>query len=244
MADGLDLRGGDLVVDYFAGAWFPSSLCDMVEPAKAKAAALERPAFMAQPRETESNMTNVGDVAAVGNLAPVDRAILLVVAGDLAVSEDGSVWSLTKRNRYFGERRPEPLRADRPMKRGYRIVPLRHDGKAYLVPAHRLVWALFRGPIPPKMDINHIDGNKHNNALTNLELATRSENIQHARDTGLRTQRNVAQEIAAEVAWRVAAGELRKDIAAQMHLSVWTIYNALEYARRPAGWKPPRRAAS
>lgn len=48
------------------------------------------------------------------------------------------------------------------------------DGKAQYV--HRLVWKLFNGEIPEGYEINHIDGNKSNNKLSNLELMTREEN--------------------------------------------------------------------
>lgn len=41
---------------------------------------------------------------------------------------------------------------------------------------HRLVWELFKGEIPEGYEINHIDGNKANNKLSNLELVTRQEN--------------------------------------------------------------------
>ena len=46
--------------------------------------------------------------------------------------------------------------------------------------AHRVVWMFFNGPIPEKMEINHIDGIKHHNAIGNLEVVTRKQNIQHA----------------------------------------------------------------
>lgn len=46
--------------------------------------------------------------------------------------------------------------------------------------AHRLIWLLVYGePIPEEID--HIDGRKHNNKLTNLRAATRSENQANAK---------------------------------------------------------------
>jgi hypothetical protein len=67
-----------------------------------------------------------------------------------------------------------------------------HEGSRYLVVAlkqknyyvHRLVWEQFNGPIPEGMVINHIDGNKKNNDLNNLELVTHAENIRHAFESG------------------------------------------------------------
>lgn len=45
---------------------------------------------------------------------------------------------------------------------------------------HRLVYETFVGEIPIKYEINHLDFNKSNNRLDNLELVTRSENQIHA----------------------------------------------------------------
>lgn len=41
---------------------------------------------------------------------------------------------------------------------------------------HRIMWETFMGEIPPGMCIDHIDCNKQNNALINLQLVTYSEN--------------------------------------------------------------------
>lgn len=49
---------------------------------------------------------------------------------------------------------------------------------------HRLVWLTFRGKIPKPLQINHIDGDKTNNHLSNLELVTASENVRHSYRTG------------------------------------------------------------
>jgi HNH endonuclease/NUMOD4 motif len=50
---------------------------------------------------------------------------------------------------------------------------------------HRLVYMAFVGDIPNGMSINHIDGNKANNNISNLELVTPSQNMKHAFDMGL-----------------------------------------------------------
>lgn len=55
---------------------------------------------------------------------------------------------------------------------------------------HRLVFEHFKHEIPPKMVINHIDGDMSNNRIDNLEYITQSENIKHAYDNNLFTTRN------------------------------------------------------
>lgn len=52
-------------------------------------------------------------------------------------------------------------------------------GKGFQV--HRLVWKLCYGAIPEGYFIDHIDGNKLNNRLENLRLATYTENNRNAR---------------------------------------------------------------
>ena len=44
---------------------------------------------------------------------------------------------------------------------------------------HRLVAQTFLGKIPKGKEVNHKDGDKHNNSLANLEYLTRSENQLH-----------------------------------------------------------------
>lgn len=69
---------------------------------------------------------------------------------------------------------------------GYLAVKITINGigKKYLV--HRLVIWAFKG-INNELEINHKDGNKHNNNIENLEYCTRSENIAHAYKLGLKT---------------------------------------------------------
>ncbi len=55
------------------------------------------------------------------------------------------------------------------------------------VMVHRLIAKSFLDNAKNKPQVNHIDGNKHNNKLDNLEWVTSSENMRHAYDNGLKT---------------------------------------------------------
>jgi hypothetical protein len=64
---------------------------------------------------------------------------------------------------------------------GYLTVVLK--GKTCRV--HHMVASAFLGPRPTGMQVNHIDGNKENNTLENLEYVTPARNVQHSHDIGL-----------------------------------------------------------
>lgn len=68
---------------------------------------------------------------------------------------------------------------------GYMQVHLCKNGKPYTRKVHRLVAETFI-PNPDCLpQVNHKDGNKLNNNVTNLEWCTQSYNIKHSIATGL-----------------------------------------------------------
>lgn len=70
-------------------------------------------------------------------------------------------------------------------KKGYAIVYLSKEGKQKAKKIHRLVAQAF---IPNPLNlpqVNHIDGNKTNNNVSNLEWCDNSYNQKHAHETGL-----------------------------------------------------------
>lgn len=73
----------------------------------------------------------------------------------------------------------------------YQIINLsKLDGKKRTFRVHRLVMMAFN-PVEnmDELEVNHLDGNKKNNKLENLEWCTASENQKHAFKTGLQKAR-------------------------------------------------------
>ena len=67
---------------------------------------------------------------------------------------------------------------------GYAYVTLSKNNKRKTKRVHRLIATAFWGDRPEKQ-INHKNGDKTDNRLSNLEYCTQSENMKHAYDTGL-----------------------------------------------------------
>lgn len=60
---------------------------------------------------------------------------------------------------------------------GYLQVSLWKNGKMKVFTVHYLVVTTFKGPIPPGMQVNHVNENKLDNRLENLEVVTAKENL-------------------------------------------------------------------
>lgn len=106
--------------------------------------------------------------------------------GKYQVSNLGNVRSLDRMVKHpqggVVPRKSAPLKQNR-HSGGYLVVGLCQDPKRYV---HRLVMQAFVGEPPAGMnDVNHIDGDKTNNCLSNLEYCNRLHNVRHAIRTGL-----------------------------------------------------------
>jgi hypothetical protein len=56
-----------------------------------------------------------------------------------------------------------------------------HPGDGNVYQAHRLAWVWMNGKFPPELYIDHIDGDRSNNAIANLRLATARQNQHNKR---------------------------------------------------------------
>lgn len=97
--------------------------------------------------------------------------------GEYSVSDDGRVFS---NERTTGQR----CRYSRELKqvadtKGYMRVHFCINYKKSTAKVHRLVAELFIPNPDNKPQVNHIDGNKKNNNVSNLEWVTNQENMNH-----------------------------------------------------------------
>lgn len=99
---------------------------------------------------------------------------------DYLINDNGEVVSLK-----YGKWRKLKTRIDR---LGYIRVGLTNQNKQRSWLVHRLVMLAFVGA--SDAEINHINGDKTDNTLVNLEYSNRSDNIKHAYYNKLLTARN------------------------------------------------------
>lgn len=119
-----------------------------------------------------------------------------------SVSNLGRVKSMGIKHRHnYGRYATKPVKmlSQRPNGRGYATVRLSRDTKARTFRTHRLVACAFL-PNPNNYGlVNHIDGNKLNNKVSNLEWCSPKQNVEHAWRTGLAKKVRSYQEIANRV---------------------------------------------
>lgn len=126
-------------------------------------------------------------------------------------------FQISNEGRLFSKRSEKVLKQTI-SKTGYYTVSTKIGGRSGInkcFKIHRLVAEAFLSNPECKRTVNHIDGCKLNNNLSNLEWATDSENTQHAHNTGLakaqagtkNTNSKLTEEQVNEIRIRRANGE-------------------------------------
>ena len=64
---------------------------------------------------------------------------------------------------------------------GYLVFNFYENDKKRQYFVHRFVYECFKGTIPKGKETDHIDGDKKNNLISNLQLLTKKENIQKSK---------------------------------------------------------------
>lgn len=70
--------------------------------------------------------------------------------------------------------------------KGYQLTAFYYEGKLHTHSVHKFVWLAFGGVRPEGYELDHIDNDRANNAICNLQLLTKSQNNQKAYDSGNR----------------------------------------------------------
>lgn len=84
---------------------------------------------------------------------------------------------------------------------GYLQIALNIKGKIQKKYIHRLVMEAFNPTDNPELEINHIDENKENNMITNLEWVTHKENINKISKYIVARENNQKQKLERREAW-------------------------------------------
>lgn len=88
---------------------------------------------------------------------------------------DGRIWNKNGTDKSFKK-----------SKKGYLFTNFYYNKKLNTHQIHKVIWLAWKGVIPDGYEIDHIDNNRENNALDNLQLLTKSENNRKAYLSGNR----------------------------------------------------------
>ena len=95
--------------------------------------------------------------------------------------ENFDKYYVTENGEVISEMNTKPIRRKTYItKNGYEIVKLAKNGKYVRKLVHRLVAEAYLPNFSNHLEVNHIDGNKLNNSLNNIELVTHYDNMKHA----------------------------------------------------------------
>lgn len=128
---------------------------------------------------------------------------------------------------------------------GYPCVYLCFDGKRTAMNVHRIIANTFLGDGCGAL-VNHKDGCKSNNQIENLEWCTRSENMHHARETGLLKDRKPLIATPVNGGQPLSFGSLREAsnfVGASRNANIWAAAHGRTKTAYGYKWKFAAQAA-
>ena len=132
-------------------------------------------------------------------------------------------YSITRTGKVFSHRRKHGFLKTYAQKDRYEIVNI--GGKSYSV--HRLVLSTFKEIPFDNAQVNHINGNKRDNRVENLEWVSAKENTLHAIDNGFRNRlpgnSNLTQEIADKIRELFNSGVRQCDLSRMFSVDKYCI---------------------
>ena len=106
-----------------------------------------------------------------------------IVAGNIVVDAD--------KGKVFATRGPGGIALEKPREmsgsdnNGYLVVSIRNGTTKMSCRVHRIIWISQNGVIPEGFVVDHINSNKKDNRICNLQLLTTAENSLKAKEDGL-----------------------------------------------------------
>lgn len=155
------------------------------------------------------------------------------------VSDLGRIRSLKKRNKWLAGRIIKCF----PNSDGYASVTMKSNSVNYRQPVHKLVLVAFIGPCPPGLQCRHLDGDRWNATLSNLEWNTYQVNQDdiEAHGNRLRGSRQpnskLTESKVRKIRTLVSIDRLdRKQIARRFGVHVSTIHRVVSRTAYWASW--------
>ncbi len=139
-------------------------------------------------------------------------------------------------------------------KQGYKYVVFCEGGKCRTVSVHRIVACQFLKSDCMRKSVNHIDGDKKNNVVDNLEWVTTKENLRHAVDVlgVLKGSKNVNSKVVIGIGKKSGSVEYRFDSLGEaarffadlygkkdnnIKHTIWCVINGKKKSYRGCFWK-------
>jgi len=155
-------------------------------------------------------------------------------APTLLVSDTGRIIRMasSRRNKSYWQTFEEKELTPRAIGAGYFAVTCKEQGRQRTFYVHRLVAEAFLKKPLDANEVNHLDGDKSNNDLRNLEWTTHSANLQHAYKSKLHPGRALTPKQVVAIRAMLDAGETMPMVAKRFGVST----SAINHIKQKRSW--------